>query len=367
MDLFSTLKDAGICFVTGVPDSTIQSFCWSAIADPSVEHVPAACEGGAVALAIGHWIATGRLPCVYMQNSGLLNALNPIMSLASTDAFDVPLLLVIGWRGRPGTTDEPQHSGTGRETLALLEAAGVESFILEKQDYAALSGFLARFTTDLRRGAILVSPDTKAEASGATAPSSMKGILKLDVLRTIIDTAGPEDLIVTGIGHTARQMMELRRMRGDDEFVDLPAVGGMGFASILAAGLALGAVKRRVVCIDGDGSILMHAGNLAIIGARPDLQLTHIVLENGCHASVGSHPVAGDTVDYPALGRALGYPIAVTATSVDALSDSLRTIAAKGTAGLIHVPVAVGPTGALPRPARRLDEGLAIFRQRLRE
>lgn len=365
MDLFAALKDAGIRFMTGVPDSTLKAFCWSVCADPAIEHVPAACEGGALALAAGYWIATGRVPCIYLQNSGLPNALNPLMALASAEAFDLPLLLVVGWRGRPGLADEPQHRGIGRETLALLTAAGVEPLVLDGPDLGALAPFLARLGTETRRGAIVVSPAaTEAGASGP-APGPAYGLSKREMLATLVDSAGQDALFVTGIGHTAREMMALRRARGQDEYMDLPAVGGMGFAATLAAGLALGAGGRRVICLDGDGSFLMHAGNQAIVGARPGLPLTHILFDNGCHASVGGHPTAGGRVDYPALALALGYPAAETAESVEALTRSVRALAGRGGAGLIHVPVVAEPVRPLPRPARPLDEGLAAFRARL--
>jgi phosphonopyruvate decarboxylase len=298
-----------------------------------------------------------------MQNSGLPNALNPLMALTSVEAFDIPLVLVIGWRGRPGLPDEPQHIRIGKATIDLLSAAGIEPYLVETaSDMAGLPAYLSQLSSARVRGAVLVSPAATKGASPSPAPKGDSRLRKADVLQMLLAVAEPRAVFVSGIGHTAREMMALRQARGEDEFSDMPAVGGMGFASLIAAGLALGGSDRRVYCIDGDGSFLMHAGNHAVIGSRPDLPFTHIVLDNGCHASVGGHPIANRGVMYVPMARALGYPWATTAATLEEFASALREHTAKGGAGLIHVPIESSTPTALPRPPRSLAEGLATFR-----
>jgi phosphonopyruvate decarboxylase len=366
MDLLGLMKQAGIGFFSGVPDSSLEAFCWDVCRDPGVTHVAAACEGGAVALAAGHWIATGRVAAAYMQNSGIANALNPLMSLASADAYDIPVLLVVGWRGRPGSSDEPQHRGVGRDTLALLRLAGIEPWICEAGDDEGVRTYLQRCLGAGTRGALLVPPGlaTGTGAVAHAAHSRAAGLGRDAVLACVADAAAADGgLIVSGIGHAGRAMMGLRRRRGEDMFVDLPAVGGMGHAAMLATGIALGAPGRRVYCLDGDGALLMHLGNQAVLGARPAIRLTHVLLDNGCHQSVGGQPLVHGGVDYPRLARALGYPLAETAASGENLAALLHRLS-QGGCGLVHVPVAAEGAGSLPRPDRPLPQGLAAFRAR---
>lgn len=361
MDLVSPLIAAGVRFASGVPDSTLRDFCWSIAEEPRVEHVAAACEGGAVALAMGSWITTGRPACVYMQNSGLPNALNPLMALAGPEAYDVPLVLVVGWRARPGFADEPQHRGVGRETVAFLRAAGVEPLEAEPGGEDRIAEHLADMRPHARRKAILVPPTLAVGASPRRPPDERDRLRKTVVLRILIEEADAATVFLTGIGHTGREAMALRLARGEDPFRDLPMVGGMGFAAQVAAGMAMSDPGRRVICVDGDGSFLMHAGNHAIVASRPRAPLTHIVLDNGRHASVGGHPTVGE-VDLAAIGAALGYPLVRRATTTDALRQALGAIAADGGAGLIHVPIRAETPDGLPRPDRSLPEGLARFR-----
>ena len=362
MDLVDLLDGAGVQFASGVPDSTLQEFCWAIAEHPRIEHAVAACEGGAVAMAIGTFIATGRPACAYMQNSGLPNALNPLMSLAGPDAYDIPLVLVIGWRARPGLADEPQHRAIGRETPALLRMAGIEPMEVTPGDEAAVAAYLRDERPAARRKALLVPPGPIAGSASRALPDESDRLDKQAVLRALVDIVEPNAVFVTGIGHTGREMLALRLARGENPFSDLPVVGGMGFAASLAIGLAKADPARPVYCLDGDGSFLMHTGNQALVSRRAKLPLVHIVLDNGRHASVGGHPTIGP-VDIPALATALGYPLVRQATNLEDLCESARLISGTGRAGLIHVPIRSDVPKALPRPDRGLPEGLAAFRR----
>lgn len=136
---YDTLCANGIDFFTGVPDSLLKDFC-AYVMDhtPGKQNIIAANEGAAVGIAAGHYMASGRLPLVYMQNSGLGNTVNPLLSLADEKVYGLPLLLLIGWRGEPGVHDEPQHVKQGEVTLDLLEAMQIPYTVLVQEEKQAL-------------------------------------------------------------------------------------------------------------------------------------------------------------------------------------------------------------------------------------
>ena len=116
------LTQGGIDFFAGVPDSLLKNLCAYITDNVSREkNIIAANEGNAVGLAAGYYLATGKAGCVYMQNSGEGNIVNPLLSLVDEDVYQIPMMLIIGWRGEPGVQDEPQHKKQGKVTLSLLE------------------------------------------------------------------------------------------------------------------------------------------------------------------------------------------------------------------------------------------------------
>ena len=99
---YEALIENKISFFTGVSESLLKDFCAYVTDHTSLKrHVITANEGNAIALAAGHYLATGRPGLVYMQNSVFGNAINPLTSLVSPEIYSIPLLLLIGWRGEP--------------------------------------------------------------------------------------------------------------------------------------------------------------------------------------------------------------------------------------------------------------------------
>ena len=134
------LQSNAVEFFTGVPDSLLKDLCGCLEHLPRADqHIVAANEGGAVALALGYHLATRKIPLVYLQNSGLGNIINPLLSLADEEVYSIPMLLVIGWRGEPGVHDEPQHKKQGRVMLPMLEAMEIPySVIGPEVDHAEM-------------------------------------------------------------------------------------------------------------------------------------------------------------------------------------------------------------------------------------
>jgi len=352
-DFLQALKSRGVGFFSGVPDSLLQNFC-ACLADhvSAREHLIAANEGGAIAAAIGYHLATGRTPLVYMQNSGLPNALNPLLSLADPQVYAIPMLLLIGWRGEPGTVDEPQHGKLGAVTLPLLAASQIGHAILD-------SG-----TTDpdetIREAlqqaaggpyALVVRKGTFSAYGTPVAIPAAGSFRREQAVALIADSLEAGDLVVATTGMTARELYAHRESCSQSHDRDFLVIGGMGHASQIAHTLALHGSGRHVYCLDGDGAVLMHMGALAIIGATPRSNLRHIVLNNGVHESVGGQPTVGFLVDLPALARSVGYTTAIRVTAFEELPRALEALRRSEGPALLEVQMAPGHRADLGRPA----------------
>lgn len=311
-DFLDPLLAVGVDFFAGVPDSVLKDFCWAVDAAlPGGRHIIAANEGAAVGMAAGHYIGTGHVPAVYLQNSGLGNAINPLLSLADAEVYGVPLLLIIGWRGAPGLKDEPQHLKQGRLTPPLLDAMEIPWWVLQDhlEDIPGLvAAALAKAAGRLGPVAILVHNGLFAAYDGPKPASPVQPLLAREAaLKLVLDTLRPDDLVIGTTGMISRELHDLRVASGKGHAQDFMMVGSMGHAMSLALSLALAQPDRRVVCLDGDGAALMHLGGLSNIGALAPDNLLHVIVNNGAHDSVGGQPSLGFHVDFPQIALACGY------------------------------------------------------------
>lgn len=368
---YDTLVQYGTDFFTGVPDSLLKSFC-AYITDHTEghRHIIPANEGAAVALACGYHLATGKIPLVYMQNSGIGNAVNPLLSLADPEVYHIPLLLLIGWRGEPGTTDEPQHFKQGKVTGALLEAMGIPAVILGDTK-AAVSRQLASIYHELAQTkapyALIVRKDTFASYTLHKTEASPGGMSREEAIEEILRSSDPETLFFSTTGMTSRELYELRdrcRMGHERDFLTL---GSMGHASQIALAVALHQPKRLVTCLDGDGAALMHLGALAIIGTQKQVpNFRHILLNNGAHDSVGGQPTVALQIDLLAIARACGYKGVYSASTRDALRAWVEAKQEGPT--FIEVRVRKGARKDLGRPRSSPEENkqalMAVLKER---
>ncbi|MDR2367240.1 MAG: phosphonopyruvate decarboxylase [Deltaproteobacteria bacterium] len=353
-DLFiKTLSEsAGVSLFTGVPDSLLGPFCDCLRAeDAPVSHLTAPNEGSAVAIACGHHLATDRLACVYMQNSGIGNAVNPILSLAHPDVYGIPLLLVVGWRGAPGQKDEPQHAAQGRLTVRLLEsleltvhAFGPQTTLDELKAWLADS----RKLFAQGRSVALVVEKGAIEPSGPSAPHNPYELPREEAIGTVLEAAAPDDLFVSTTGKISRELFELRKARGEENR-DFLTVGSMGHSSMIALAVAL-RTPRRVWCLDGDGAFLMHMGGAALIGRLGPKNLVHVALDNAAHDSVGGMPTAAPGADIAAIATASGYGRAFSVTDREGLAKALSLALASDGPTMIAAKVALGSRPDLGRP-----------------
>ncbi|GAB5558787.1 MAG: phosphonopyruvate decarboxylase [Synoicihabitans sp.] len=358
--LYRALNDQGIEFYAGVPDSLLKDFC-SYVTDhhPSHRHIIAAHEGGAVALAAGYHLATNTIPAVYLQNSGIGNTINPLVSLVDPAVYRIPLLLIIGWRGEIADNgsqlpDEPQHRQQGRITLPLLSATGITCRIIGAQSKSVDAEVADLLSIARKTGgpvALIVRKNTFENYTlqrKNPVPSTLT-LTREDAIAHVASTLSPDTLIVATTGKISRELFAYRTLSGTSHERDFLMCGSMGHASQIAAGIALANPPRPVVCLDGDGAALMQLGGFSTSALRPNL--THIVLNNGCHDSVGGQPTRGFEVDFAAIARAMGYSRFARAHNRAEIDQALAPLDVSGsTATFLEIRILPGSRANLGRP-----------------
>ena len=362
----------GADFYTGVPDSQLKALCNYLINTYGIDkshHIIAANEGNCTALAAGYHLATGKVPVVYMQNSGEGNIINPVASLLNDKVYAIPMLFIVGWRGEPGIHDEPQHIYQGEVTVKLLEDMDIEIFVIgndtsDDEVKTAMERFRGVFAQGkqaafvIRKGAL--SYDEKVVYSNSNT------MVREEIIRHIAAAAG-EDPIVSTTGKASRELFEIREANGQSHKYDFLTVGSMGHSSSIALGIALNKPEQRIWCIDGDGAVLMHMGSMAVLGANAPKNLIHIVINNGAHETVGGMPTVAADIDLVAVAKGCGYPNAVSADSLEALDRELEAAKARNELSLIEVKCSIGARDDLGRPTTTALENKQNFMAYLKE
>ncbi len=366
---FDTLKLNGTNFYTGVPDSLLKCFC-SYLQDnfQKSNNIIAANEGNAVALATGHYLSTSKIPLVYMQNSGLGNAVNPLTSLVDPDVYSIPILLLIGWRGQPGFKDEPQHLKQGKITLELLDVLEIPYNILTKDTNSIeFETIIKKAYTYMQSNnapyALVICNNTFEEYISCSNISINDNypLTREEVLNIIVDELSENDIVVSTTGKTSRELFEIRQNRNQSHHNDFLTVGSMGHSSSIALGIALKKEKNNVYCIDGDGSVIMHMGALAIIGNCKPKNYKHIILNNGSHDSVGGQPTVGFDIDICSIAKSVGYNIAFSAFDKPSIIKSLKEMKKLDGPALLEVKIKRGSRKDLGRPSKSPIENKKLF------
>ena len=349
------LRQKGIDCFAGVPDSLLKNIC-AYITDhfDASHNIIAANEGAAVGFAAGHYLATGQPACVYMQNSGEGNIINPLASLTDREVYNIPVLLLIGWRGRPGVHDEPQHVKQGKVTTGLLNVMGVNYEVLSKEEDKAAKQ-IEKAASALRNNevfALVIEKDTFDEYKLQNVNANDLTMTREEAIQTVASALSSKDVIVSTTGMISRELFEARTAWGQGHERDFLTVGSMGHASQIALGIALEKTDRRVWCFDGDGATIMHMGSMAIVASKKPANYIHVVFNNGAHDSVGGQPTVGLTIDLPAVAKALGYSAAFSVSTIQELKSQLSILNSQFSEGpvLIEVKVKKGNRKDLGRP-----------------
>ena len=367
----SFVRILGAEFFTGVPDSQLKQLCNYLMhtygIDPN-HHIIAANEGNCTAIAAGYHLATGKVPLVYMQNSGEGNIINPLASLLNEKVYQIPMIFVIGWRGEPGVHDEPQHIYQGEVTVSLMDVMGVTSFIVSKdtteeelstvmEQFRALLGEGKDVAFIIRKGAL-----TYAEPVDYRNRYAMK---REEIIEHITAASGSDPIIST-TGKASRELFEIRARAKESHERDFLTVGSMGHASSIALGTAINKPETTVWCIDGDGAALMHMGAMAVIGSVSPDNLIHIIINNEAHETVGGMPTAASSADLTAIAKACGYQSAVRAETFEELDEALRQAKENHCLSLIEVMSSIGARADLGRPTTTALENKQNFMEYLK-
>lgn len=347
--LYELIKNEGIGFFTGVPDSYLNRFCNLMTRENCSNHIIAANEGNAIAIASGHYFATGEMSLVYMQNSGLGNAVNPLLSLADKNVYGVPMLLLIGWRGQPGTGDWVQHDLQGRVTIPFLDIMGIANCVLNEETYREDLIELINTSKATRTPVAVVVPHGELDGDKSNNIDDLYPLSRREAMEIVMNTLPHETIFLATTGRTTRELFYLRKDRGESIERDFLNVGAMGHTLSVAVGMALARPNRNFAVFDGDAASIMHMGGMAIAAGTSSQNLLHIVLNNGSHESVGGQPSAGYKIDLTLLAKSLGFEtIDSYVSSEDQIVDAINRLKERKKAGFLEIRICKGMKKKLP-------------------
>ena len=353
-------------FYTGVPDSQLKALCNYLMDTYGIDkkhHIIAANEGNCTALAAGYYLATGKVPVVYMQNSGEGNIINPVASLLNDKVYAIQMVFIVGWRGEPGIHDEPQHIYQGEVTVKLLEDMDIATFIIGKdttddevrnamEQFRTVLSKCKQVAFVIRKGALTDAPKVEYKNDNM--------MVREDIIKHIVEVSG-EDPIVSTTGKASRELFEIREANGQSHKYDFLTVGSMGHSSSIALGVAINKPDRKIWCIDGDGAVLMHMGSMAVLGANRPNNMVHVVINNSAHETVGGMPTVAGHIDIVGVAKACGYPNAVSVDSFEKLDAELKAAKDREELSLIEVKCSIGARDDLGRPTTTAIENKENF------
>lgn len=352
--LYNTFKNYGLDFYVGVPDSLLKNFC-AYITDtlPIEQNIIAANEGGAIGIAAGYYLATNKIPIVYMQNSGEGNIINPLASLIDKEVYNIPILLLIGWRGKPGVPDEPQHVKQGKITTGLLNTMGINYTVLSK-DEEQVKKQIRKAVTYMQQTnecyALVIEKESFDSYTLHNTVNNGYNLSREEAIETVVDILQTNAVVISTTGMISRELFEIRERRGESHEQDFLTVGSMGHASQIALGIALQQPNRPIYCFDGDGASIMHMGNMAITAQMQPRNYIHIIYNNGAHDSVGGQPTVGLKINLEAIAKQMGYKNTYSCDNVTSLKANLQDSLKFEGPTLIEVKVKKGNRKDLGRP-----------------
>ena len=352
-DFYNELTKNDINFFTGVPDSLLKNICgYISDVTPKENHIIAANEGGAIGIGIGYNLATGKIPFIYMQNSGLGNTINPLLSLADPDVYSIPMILLVGWRGEPGVIDEPQHLKQGRINEELLRSMEIPFFELSsKSDFKdVLQKAIINSKQKSSPIVILVKKNAFEKYTFKKENEENASLSREEAITLIVELMDKNDIIVSTTGKASRELFEYRKKAGDKHNKDFLTVGGMGHANQIGLGIALSKPNKKIYCFDGDGAIIMHAGSVGIIGSQKVKNFKHIVFNNSAHDSVGGQPTIASQIDLQKIFLGFNYKKYFKANNISDLKKIFIDFQQSDGPSVLEVKIRKGARADLGRP-----------------
>jgi phosphonopyruvate decarboxylase len=358
-----TLLDEDISFATGVPDSLLAPVSAILESEKKISHISAVNEGSAISIAMGHFLGTGKIPLVYLQNSGLGNIVNPYTSLLHPDVYCIPVLLLIGWRGLNPDQDEPQHRFQGSITKEMLSLLEIPFFEIENESQIAELTSLAikSIKNEKKSAAILVHPNIFSESKikSSLVPIESRYIY----IEKIYDILPKGSNMISTTGKTSRELNEIHGIKSLHNI--FLTVGGMGHCSSIALGLNLSHPDQMIYCLDGDGAMQMHLGVLGTIGNLDMSNFVHFLFNNGVHESVGGQTVSNSKLDYAKIALSCGYKDVKEVNNLIDLEIMLGDLKKDKGPTLIIINLIPGSSEKLGRPDGKPVEWKKLFMEKL--
>ena len=348
--LISLLKKNNSNFFTGVPDSVLKELSYFLQKKDKKNHIIATNEGSAVSIGIGHYLSTKNIPCIYMQNSGLSNALNPLISIAHEKVYSIPLILIIGWRGSPKIKDEPQHNVKGKITESILKLLNIKYTIIRSN--TDLKKFDKQIKIAIKKNTIVACLIEQGTLEKIKKVNKKKDFYKLDkefFLKTLLLSLKKNTKIISSTGYNSRELMYLRDKYKLNKSSDFYMVGGMGHTASVALGYSLSS-KKKTICIDGDGSFLMHLGSIKTAGTFANKNFKYILLNNNSHDSVGGQNTYANEVDFKKLSKSLGFKNFYSINNNINLKKNIKSFLSSNNLSFLEVKVSSSKIKKLPRP-----------------
>ena len=366
MKVIDFVKALNSSFYTGVPDSQLKALCNYLMNTYGIDekhHIIAANEGNCVGIAAGYHLATGKIPVVYMQNSGEGNIINPVASLLNEKVYSIPMIFVIGWRGEPGVHDEPQHIYQGEITIKLLDDMNIKSFIIGSDTtLEELNSKMDEFKTHLKKGkqVAFVIRKNALEYDEKVEYKNDNMMKREEIIEHIVKYS-EKDPIISTTGKASRELFEIRERKKQSHEYDFLTVGSMGHSSSIALGVALNKENQKIWCIDGDGSLLMHMGSLGVIGSMNPNNLIHILINNGAHETVGGMPTAVSKIDIKKIAEACNYKYIYSVRTFEELDNALEEAKNNNELTFIEALSSIGARNDLGRPTTTAIENKNNF------
>ena len=348
--LINLLKKNNSNFFTGVPDSVLKQLSSFFQSVNKKNHIIATNEGAAVSIGIGHYLSTKKIPVIYMQNSGLSNALNPLISIAHPKVYSIPLILIIGWRGSPRTKDEPQHNVKGKITEKILKLLNIKYTII--RTHVDLKKFDKQIKNAKKNKSIVACLIEQGTLEKNIKKIKKKDYYKLDkeiFFRTLLETLDNKSKIFSSTGYNSREIMYIRKKYQLKKSKDFYMVGGMGHTSSVALGYSL-STNKKTVCIDGDGSFLMHLGSIKTAGSFANKNFKYILLNNNTHDSVGGQSTYAKDINLEKLSKSLGFKKFYSIKDNQNLKKNLKKFLSGKSLNFLEVKVTNSKIKNLPRP-----------------
>ena len=365
MKVENFVNTLGVEFYTGVPDSQLKALCDYLVEEKGIGrgHLIAANEGNCTALAAGYHLATGKIPAVYLQNSGIGNIINPVASLLNDKVYAIPCIFIVGWRGEPGVKDEPQHIFQGEVTLQLLKDMDIATYVIDKEtSEEQLSVKMNEFSPILAEGKSIAFVVKKGALSYYNKVKYVNEytLKREQIIEKIVEVSA-DDIIVSTTGKASRELFEIRERNGQTHERDFLTVGSMGHSSSIALEIALSKPDRKIWCIDGDGAALMHMGAMAVIGTNQPKNMIHIVINNEAHETVGGMPTVAGSIDLVKIAQGCGYDKALSVSDEKNLETVLKEAKAANALTFIEVKCGIGAREDLGRPTVSARENKEKF------